>query len=182
MKSLISVFNFSLLEWFAIITTLLYNYLLSREKISCWFFGIVSSVAGCFLFAENGLWGQLILYLFYAAMGAYGWWYWYAGTNHKRPIVKWHFSMQLRVLTGGFLSCAIIWFAAGLMLPQLQIKTLDIFITIFSFIATYKESRKILSSRGSGGMNAASSSAIAPRVLRKSGVNRLFTLAPTTDV
>jgi nicotinamide mononucleotide transporter len=31
------------------------------------------------------------------------------------------------------------------MLPQLQIKTLDIFITIFSFIATYKESRKILS-------------------------------------
>ncbi len=145
MTSLISVFNFSLLEWFAIITTLLYNYLLTREKISCWFFGIVSSVASCFLFAEKGLWGQLVLYVFYAAMGAYGWWYWYTGTNHKRLVVKWPFSLQLRVLTGGFVLCAIIWFTACFMLPHLQLKTLDIFITIFSFIATYKESRKILS-------------------------------------
>ncbi len=140
---MINWFNFELLEWVAIITTFIYNYLLTREKISCWIFGIFSSVAGCILFADKQLWGQLVLYLFYAAMGVYGWWYWYGGVNHQRPVKNWPAITQILVLLCGLLFSALLIYASA-SLDGIELKPLDVFITIFSLIATYKESRKIL--------------------------------------
>lgn len=138
-------FQFGLMEWVAVVCTLLYNYLLTRQKIACWFFGIVSSVAGSVLFVENNLWGQFILYVFYALMGVYGWWYWYTGSNHNRPVVKWNGKTQWYVFTAGLVGSLMVLLVYYAMVPDATQAELDIAITVFSFIATFKESRKVLS-------------------------------------
>ncbi len=140
-----SWFQFGISEWVAIVCTLLYNYLLTRQKIACWFFGIVSSVAGSILFIENNLWGQFVLYVFYALMGVYGWWYWYTGSNHNRPVIKWKNSTQVKVFTAGVFFTIITLLLYKKMLPHAANAEMDIIITVFSFIATFKESRKVLS-------------------------------------
>ncbi len=138
-------FDFGLIEWIAVITTLLYNYFLTREKIICWLFGIVSSVAGCLLFAEKELWGQFVLYVFYAAMGVYGWWYWHSGSNNQRPVVKWQPKLQWLVFVSGVILSLLVWLVYVSFFEGTQNVLLDSCITVFSFIATFKESRKVLS-------------------------------------
>ncbi len=140
-----SWFQFGITEWVAIVCTLLYNYLLTRQKIACWFFGIVSSVAGSILFIENNLWGQFVLYVFYALMGVYGWWYWYTGSNHNRPVIKWSGKIQFYVFGGALIGCLIVLMVYHYVVPDASQAELDIAITVFSVIATFKESRKVLS-------------------------------------
>lgn len=138
-------FDFGVYEWIAVVCTLLYNYLLTRQHIACWFFGILSSVAGSVLFVQNQLWGQFVLYVFYALMGVYGWWYWYSGTQHQRPVIKWSVKTQTYVLAGGVFATVVVLLIYRYFVKEAAQAELDIAITVFSFIATFKESRKVLS-------------------------------------
>ncbi|MFA9213830.1 MAG: nicotinamide riboside transporter PnuC [Candidatus Methylacidiphilales bacterium] len=131
-----------LLEIIVIITTLLYNYFLIKQQIICWLFGFLSSVTGLVIFHEKQLIGQVILHVFYALMAIYGWYIW--GKNKQElKVKKWTISMQAYILSFGFIISFVL---SNFVLNHFieNINVLDILITVFCFIATFKETHKIV--------------------------------------
>ncbi len=64
------------LEIFSVVMNLLFILLLSAQKRLCWLFGIVGSLSGSVLFHQQNYLSESVLYLFYAAIGLYGYWVW----------------------------------------------------------------------------------------------------------
>lgn len=132
----------NILEAGVIVSTLLYNYFLIKQKKICWFFGFLSSVLGAVIFYHKQVNGQILLHVFYAVMAVYGWYVWQKTTTRK-PLQTWTHKQQIISFGGGVLVIALLhWF----MLPALHISATlpDVAITIFCFIATYKEAQKIV--------------------------------------
>lgn len=131
-----------LLEIIVIITTLLYNYFLIKQQIICWLFGFLSSVIGLVIFYEKQLIGQVILHVFYALMAVYGWYIW-DKNKQELKVKKWTITMQAYTLAFGFIISFVL---SNFVLNQFieNINVLDILITVFCFIATFKETHKIV--------------------------------------
>lgn len=115
-----------------------------RERIWCWPFGILGSLAGVYLFIDVKLYSEAILYSFYVLFGIYGWWNW---TRPKKPLsvnersLPFHIAFLLLGLAGAL--------GLGSFFDQYSDAEKpyeDAFSTIFSFIATFFEAKKILSS------------------------------------
>lgn len=134
---------FTIIEWLGVVFTLFYNLFLIRENIWCWLFGILCSVCGMVVFYHTQLYGQMFLYLFYTSMGFYGWWYWKQAEKKHIHIVNWSPTKQVWVFSSGIFASAISYFIVLKM--HSDISLLDIELTIFSFVATFKETRKVLS-------------------------------------
>jgi len=136
----------TVIEVLGVITGLLYLFLLMKEKISCWLFGILSSACGIYLFISARLYSEAILYSYYVLMGVYGWIHWYrGGTDNKRlPITEWgpifHF---LAVIIGSI--TAYFFGYLWTRFTDAAKPLIDAFTTVFSFLATYMEARKVLS-------------------------------------
>lgn len=116
------------------------------EKKLCWLFGIVGSLISIYLFYSTKLYSEAILYIYYVLVGIYGYWVWNKAeeTNEKLPItdIKW-LSIGGILLLGSALSWGL-----GYILDtytDAESAYLDAHTTIFSFIASYLEARKILS-------------------------------------
>jgi nicotinamide riboside transporter PnuC len=56
------------------------------------------------------LYGQMFLYLFYAAMGIYGWWYWKQAEKKNIHIINWSIQKKVWVLASGVVLSAISYF------------------------------------------------------------------------
>lgn len=131
------------LEILVVLTTLLYNYYLIKQKIICWVFGFLSSFFGLIVFYEKQLIGQVILHVFYLLMAIYGGIIW--KKNKQLLMIKqWNLIHHLYTIGLGILITTLLgkW-----VLPTFtnHINFLDIGITVFCFIATFKEAHKILS-------------------------------------
>ncbi|MFT5764161.1 MAG: nicotinamide mononucleotide transporter [Saprospiraceae bacterium] len=146
--------NMTWIEIWAVITGLIYVILAAKENIWCWFFGIISSVLSIYLFYTGKLYAESILYGYYIVAGFYGWYIW-----SKRNVANKEYldqqkpaTLQIHSWTGKEHILAIgagvlLSFPLGLLLKQYtdaQIPVLDAFTTIFSFIATYMVTRKVL--------------------------------------
>jgi len=131
------------LEITAVILNVTYLVLLIRENIACWFFGISGSIVSIYLFYKIGLYSEAILYIYYIIIGIYGYRIWKKKTN------------VLRIKAIGNKQ-HIMWIAIGILsatalgsffknYTDASNPYLDAFTTIFSFIASYLEARKIIS-------------------------------------
>jgi nicotinamide mononucleotide transporter len=76
-------------------------------------------------------------------MGFYGLWYWKQAEKKHIHIVNWSNQKQALVLGSGVMLSAISYFIV--IKNQSNLSVMDITLTIFSFIATFKETRKVLS-------------------------------------
>ncbi len=160
----ISVFNQILasalgmgwLQWLAFIFGILYVILAAQENVWCWPVGLVGVVIAFFVYAdpEIRLYSDAILQIFYAVMSLYGWWTWTRSTHQgKKPLdspeevvmleihtwpIKQHF---IFFVVGLVLAAAWgrIWLEFGAALPYIDAAT-----TIFSLIATYMVTQKVL--------------------------------------
>lgn len=77
-------------EWVGLITGLLYVFLAMQEKVSCWWFGIVSSACIAWKsFTDYFLIADGLLQLFYIVIGIVGLWSWISGRRQgmEKPIV-----------------------------------------------------------------------------------------------
>lgn len=135
-----------LLEICATVLSLSYLVLLIREKISCWWFGIAASVLSIFLFINAKLYSESILYTYYVLMGFYGYYIWSKNkteSNKGKLITRLRPSHAIALLiVGAILSAGLGYFfdtQSDAARPYLDAAT-----TIFSFIATYLEARKVL--------------------------------------
>lgn len=135
------------LEIIAVVLNLIYLILLIKEHIACWFFGISGSIVSIYLFYSIGLYSESILYIYYVFIGIYGYQLWKKKNNPKDNLkiqtvsLKKHF---LIVISGILL--ALIAGQCFKSYTNAVNPYLDAFTTTFSFIASFLEARKILSS------------------------------------
>ena len=136
-----------ILEITAVIFGLLYLIFLIKEKKICWYFGVAGSLISIFLFYRTQLYSEAILYIYYVFISIYGFLLW------NKVIDK---SDQLQIKNLAFRKYIYITIV-GLVLAVLFgfiFKTytdasspyLDAFTTSFSFMASYLEAKKYLSS------------------------------------
>ena len=136
-----------ILEIVAVVFGLLYLVFLIRENKICWYFGIIGSLISVFLFYKTQLYSEAILYIYYVFIGVYGFLLW------NKSIEK---NKELRIRSLSKKKCIyiiIIGVVLALLLGYIfetytdaSAPFLDAFTTSFSFIASYLEAKKYLSS------------------------------------
>jgi len=70
-----------IIEFIAVASGMTHVYLLTRQKIVAWPFGLLSVGLYIFIFAEARLYSDVILHVIYVMLNIYGWWNW----AHKGP-------------------------------------------------------------------------------------------------
>ena len=132
------------LEVGAVLTGIVYVILVARENIWCWFFGIISSGLSIYLFIISKLYAESILYFYYVLAGIYGWIVWRKRIKQTSlRISTWPITYHLLTIVVG----VILSFALAAMLrtyTDAALPLIDAHTTIFSFIATFMVTRKVL--------------------------------------
>ncbi|HEY9559620.1 MAG TPA: nicotinamide riboside transporter PnuC [Anseongella sp.] len=140
------MYFFKILEIAGVVCGLLYLLLIIKENIWCWLFGILASAITVFLYIEHKLYLEAGLNFFYILAGIYGWIFWarHQNANHQTPVTGWIPRYHAIALSSGILLAI----ALGQIMAQHTDSPrpfIDAGLTVFSFIATYMEARKILS-------------------------------------
>ncbi len=160
----ISVFNQILasalemgwLQWLAFIFGIVYVILAAKENPWCWPAGLISVIISFFVYVDPAvrLYSDAILQIFYAIMSIHGWRAWTRNSSPslkepldspEKTILKIHtlpIRRHLIFIAIGVVLAAIwgrIWLQFGAALPYIDAAT-----TVFSLIATYLVTQKIL--------------------------------------
>lgn len=136
-----------LIEVTAVLLNLAYLILLMQEKIACWFFGVLGSILSIYLFYCTGLYSESILYVFYVIIGIYGYQLWQNKKNKQEELKVKTLSrkVHLLILSLGLVAALIVGYLFDQNTDAVN-PYLDASTTIFSFIASFLEAKKILSS------------------------------------
>lgn len=80
----------SIIEWTAVISGMVHVYLLTREKVIAWPFGILSVGLYIYIFGVSRLYSDMILHFVYVILNMYGWWNWTtnAGRRDHLPVTR----------------------------------------------------------------------------------------------
>lgn len=136
----------TILEILAVIFGLTYLILLIKEQKICWYFGIAGSLLSIFLFYKIKLYSEAILYVYYVIIGFYGLWLWTRNSSNSNKMQVTNNSInQNLALIGVGIGLA---FGLGYIFKtytNADSPYLDAFTSIFSFIASYLEAKKVLS-------------------------------------
>lgn len=126
-------------EWFAVITAILYLVLISRENPWGWFWGILSCVAWAysayFLYA---LFQDALLQIFYVGVSFWGLFQWKYGSEEKKELpISWlTWKEHLLVIAGGAVSTVVAgWYFANY--TEAAAPFWDALTTVFSVIITF---------------------------------------------
>jgi len=136
--------NTSFIEWLGVLSGLVYVILISLKKISAWFFALLSSCLYVYLCYVSNLFLETGLQLFYSVMAIYGWLKWKQDTiESESRIVQWKFKYHLiNILISGSLTI-IVGYIFDKYTSQANPYT-DAFSTIFSLVATFMVTKKVL--------------------------------------
>lgn len=135
----------TVLEGVAVTLALLYVVLAAKESIWCWLPAFLSSSIYVWLTWTAGLVGESAISVFYMAMAVYGWVNWTrSGQEVSIPIIEWKVHRHLALIAFGALGSIALGIGFQRILGS-QMPYLDALTTVFSFIATFMVTRKILS-------------------------------------
>lgn len=137
----------TILEVLGVTFNLLYLILLIQEKIICWVFGIIGSLISIWLFYRMQLFSESILYIYYVIIGFYGYYSWNKRdkVNATLAISEWKTPFHMISLCTGLIAGYLLGYYFDTY-TEAQNAYFDAYTTIFSFIASYMEAKKILSS------------------------------------
>ena len=148
--------NMTRVEIWAVMAGLIYVILAAGENIWCWLFGIINSLLSIYLFYTGKLYSEAILYVYYVMAGVYGWYAW--GQKNKNNIQvldpsdaekkdlkihTWSVNSHLKAIAAGIAGAFLLAYLMAVY-TDAKIPLMDAFTTIFSFIATYMVTRKVL--------------------------------------
>ncbi|MES2558557.1 MAG: nicotinamide riboside transporter PnuC [Bacteroidota bacterium] len=143
---MLSYFTFyNIVEFLGSIFSITYSILLIREKSIGWLFGIAASILGVVLFIESKIYAQAIISIYYAGIGVYGWIYWKKAEQRNEHIHIWK-PQQHILYIGIFVLLSMLSAFLFKTYTDSQNPYLDSFVTLFGFLASIKEARKILTS------------------------------------
>lgn len=132
----------SLVEWLAVVSSIVYVILAAKRIIWCWLFAFIGSLLFVYLCYLGQLYIEASLQLFYVAMAVVGWLSW-NNSDQQVAIDKW--SSKYHFLN--VLICATLAMLIGFLFDQNTQQAypyVDAFTTVFSLSATYMVTRKIL--------------------------------------
>ena len=140
----IGFINTSIIEWLGVLTGLLYVILISFKNITAWLFALLSSSIYVYLCFISNLFLETGLQLFYVAMAIFGWLKWKKDSlENETNIIKWDYRLHLlNILISGSLTF-IIGYIFDNFTSQANPYT-DAFSTIFSLVATFMVTKKVL--------------------------------------
>jgi nicotinamide mononucleotide transporter len=131
-----------ILEILTVICSLAFIYLIIRENITGWIWGVTSSFISVYIFYQSKLYAESFLYFFYVIAGIYGYFNWKkSAKNSEFKIGEW----QPNVHSAGIFVCIILSVILGYILKNYtdaKLPMADSFSTVFSIYATYLEAKK----------------------------------------
>jgi nicotinamide mononucleotide transporter len=139
----LEILNTSLMEWIAVVASLIYVVLMARKKISAWFFAAIGSGVYVYLCFNNQLYLEMILQLFYVAMAVWGFINWRKTQYDDQFIRRWKLSAHGLNILISFALAWILGFIADQYTDQ-AMPYLDAFTTVFSLAATFMVTQKVL--------------------------------------
>ena len=137
-------FNWSIIESGAVLFSIIYVLLAAKQNIWCWFYAAISVTLYIYICYSSQLFAETGLQVFYLFMAAYGYYNWNKSKIAKN-VSQWTASKHLFLI----LLATIITFLMGFYFTTYtssRMPILDSFTTVFSIIATYMLTKKILES------------------------------------
>jgi nicotinamide mononucleotide transporter len=133
----------SMIEWLAVVSTIIYVILAAKRFILCWLFAFIGSALFVYLCYIGDLYIESILQLFYVAMAIVGWISWNNSNSENHTIKTWRSKNHLINITLSGFAAFVVGFIFDKYTHQAS-PYLDAFTTCYSLSATYMVSRKII--------------------------------------
>lgn len=132
----------SIIEIIAVVFSILYVVLATRENIWCWFCAAISVSLYIYICFSVKLYLETGLNVFYLIMAIYGYWQWNR-PKKEISISTWSLQRHLLIFVVGIIAS---FFLGKLfeIFTDAALPILDSFTTIFSLFATYMVTKKIL--------------------------------------
>ena len=135
-------YNWTMIENIAVLFSIMYVVLAAKQNIWCWFFAVISTTLYMHICFTSQLLAETGLQFFYLLMAFYGYYNWNKSET-KSKIIQWSTNQHLLIiLLGGFLTF-IMGFYLTIYTPA-KMPIIDSFTTVFSIIATYMITKKVL--------------------------------------
>lgn len=145
-----------MLEYFGVITGLLYMVLEIRQHRAMWIVGFITSLVYVYVFFSAKVYADMGLQVYYVLISIYGFWLWRAPSqpppigeeqesHHPSDIIYQHVSIRLFV--GVVAAMAILWFVIYYFLKNFTdspVPAGDAFTTSIGIVATWMLAKKIL--------------------------------------
>ena len=133
----------SLIEWLAVVSSVIYVILAAKRLITCWLFAFVGSSLFVYLCYMGELYLESMLQLFYVAMAVVGWVSWKNLKPKNTNIKKWGLNNHaLNILIIGIIAVIL-----GSLFDNYTSQVnpyVDSFTTCYSLSATFMVTRQIL--------------------------------------
>jgi len=133
----------SVIEWLAVISSVIYVILAAKRLILCWLFALVGSSLFVYLCIIGDLYIEAMLQFFYVAMAIVGWMSWKKLETKRYSIKKWAINYHLiNIVISGILA-----FILGYIFDNYTNQAnpyVDAFTTCYSLSATFMVTKKIL--------------------------------------
>ncbi|KIV72948.1 Ribosyl nicotinamide transporter, PnuC-like [Bacillus mycoides] len=135
----------SYIEIFASVMGIINVWLLAREKVSNFLFGMITVAVFLYIFTTQGLYAMAVLAAFQFIFNVYGWYYWIArsGEEEVKPTVR----LDLKGWIIYILFILVAWIGWGYyQVRYLESKSpyLDALNAVLGLVAQFMLSRKIL--------------------------------------
>ena len=141
---LLAILKTSLWEWLAVLSSLLYVILISYKHISAWIFAIISSALYIYICFQGQLYLESLLNGFFLLMGIYGWFLCASKkTGESDKIIKWRKKAHFLNIGVSLIFVVVIGFLFDTYTNQANPYT-DSFTSIFSLVATFMVTKKVL--------------------------------------
>jgi len=135
-------FNWSIIESTAVLFSIIYVVLAAKQNIWCWAFAAISVILYIYICFTSQLFAETGLQSFYLFMAAYGYYNW----NKKKEelsISQWTATKHLLLILFGAIFTFLIGFYFATY-TNAKMPIIDSFTTVFSIIATYMITKKVL--------------------------------------
>ena len=135
-------FNWSIIETIAVVLSVLYVILATKQNIWCWAAAGISVALYIYICFSAELFPETGLQVFYLIMAFYGYYNW-TKKEQDLQITQWSAGKHLTLIITG----AIITFLMGFYFAtytSAKMPIVDSFTTVFSVIATYMVTKKVL--------------------------------------
>jgi len=133
----------SLIEWGAVLSSVIYVILASKRSIYCWFFAFLGSSLFVYMCFNAQLFIESILQFFYVIMAVVGWLMWKKTIDEEYSIKRWSFKIHfLNILLSG-ITAVLLGYLFDLYTDQAN-PYVDAFTTSYSLLATFMVTKKVL--------------------------------------
>jgi nicotinamide mononucleotide transporter len=143
------IFDYIRTNWIEItgaILSLIYLYLSINQKVSLWFFGIVSSVFYIVVFFQTKLYADMSLQFYYVIISVYGWINWKhgkLGEKEELPTTKASGALLIKIIIATGLIYLVYYFILTKYTDS-TIPKVDSLVGALSVIGTWMLARKLL--------------------------------------